>query len=444
MKKENVIIVGAGLIGSLLSIFLIKKGYRVSVYERRPDRRKSGRYEGRSINLALSDRGILALQRAGITSQLSDLIIPMKGRAIHRLDEELSFQPYGREGQAINSISRAQLNSLLIEVAEESGVTFHFEQAGKEVDFEKSEILVEDSTGHQTLLTSDLIVGADGAFSSIRKVMQGTDRFDYDQTYMQHGYKELTIQPNNNSKFALDPNALHIWPRERFMLIALPNANFSFTCTLFLPYEGPNSFKSLGSPKELSSFFSKFFPDTKNLIEDLEQDFFQNPTSSLITIRCGPWIRNRTFLIGDACHAIVPFYGQGMNAGFEDCRILDELIDEHDHDWNLILSKFYSQRKKDADAIRDLALQNFVEMIDLVGDPRFLLRKQIEAHLHELFPERWVPQYSMVTFSHMPYAEALAAGEKKRKVMDEVMKMPSIETNWRELDFDRIIRQVED
>jgi len=333
MKNKEVLVVGAGLVGSLLSIFLANRGYRVRVYERRPDQRKPGNPEGRSINLALSDRGLLALERAGISYQLSNLMIPMNGRSIHHLNGEQSFQPYGKKGQAINSISRVLLDGLLIKTAEQAGVEIHFDQACEEVDFERSGIVIQNKDGGSTLATGDLVVGADGAFSVIRGSMQKAENFNYDRTDMQHGYKELTIPRTGQDGFSLNENALHIWPRERFMLIALPNTDHTFTCTLFLPFEGPNSFAAISTHQELQSFFSRFFPDAQRLLPNLKQEFFQNPISSLLTIQCSPWTRNRTFLIGDACHAIVPFYGQGMNAGFEDCRVLDELIKNYNHDW---------------------------------------------------------------------------------------------------------------
>ena len=443
MKNREVLVVGAGLVGSLLSIFLANRGYRVRVYERRPDQRKPGNTGGRSINLALSDRGLLALERAGISYQLSNLMIPMNGRSIHHLNGEQSFQPYGKKGQAINSISRVLLNALLIKTAEQAGVEFHFDQACEEVDFERSGIVIQNKDGRSTLVTGDLVVGADGAFSVIRGSMQKAENFNYDRTDMQHGYKELTIPRTRRDGFSLNENALHIWPRERFMLIALPNTDHTFTCTLFLPFAGPNSFAAISTHQELQSFFSRFFPDAQRLLPNLKQEFFQNPISTLLTIQCSPWTRNRTFLIGDACHAIVPFYGQGMNAGFEDCRVLDELVKNYNHDWSSILSNYDAQRKPNADAIGELALQNFVEMMDLVADPYFLLRKKIEAHLHDLFPERWIPQYSMVTFSHVPYSEALIEGEKKSRVMDEIMSIPGIESKWLDLDFEPWIVQLE-
>ncbi|MBS1543279.1 MAG: FAD-dependent monooxygenase, partial [Bacteroidetes bacterium] len=291
--------------------------------------------------------------------------------------------------------------------------------------------------------TSDLIIGADGAFSAIRGALQMTDRFEYSQTYIEHGYKELRIPPGPNGEFQLEKEALHIWPRQRFMLIALPNPDATFTCTLFFPFEGDPSFATLETDEDISQFFQKTFPDVVPLMPTLLEDFRDNPTSSLVTIRCYPWVRNKVVLIGDAAHGIVPFFGQGMNAGFEDCRILNQLLDASGDDWEKALPEFVRLRKPDADAIAQLALDNFIEMRDLVADPDFLLRKKIEARLHELYPSQWIPLYSMVTFNdNSRYSEALQTGMRQKQIMDDVMKTPSIETKWTQLDFGEIVSRI--
>jgi kynurenine 3-monooxygenase len=277
----------------------------------------------------------------------------------------------------------------------------------------------------------------------VRGAMQITDRFDYEQRYIQHGYKELTIPAGKNGSFQLEKNSLHIWPRESFMLIALPNPDGSFTCTLFFPFDGNPSFNSLKTEKEIDEFFKGTFPDATALIPDLLEEFRKNPSSSLVTVKCFPWVRNKTFLIGDAAHAIVPFYGQGMNAGFEDCKVLNELLDKHGDDWSKALPEFEMLRKPDADAIAQLALDNFVEMRDLVGDADFLLRKKIEAKIHQQFPGKWIPLYSMVTFHNdMRYSEALKIGKRQKEIMDKVMATPGIESNWEALDFGQIAGQL--
>jgi len=442
-KIRNITIIGAGLVGSLLAIFLVKRGYKVTVYERRPDMRRGGEFGGRSINLALSNRGWWSLEQAGVADEVSEMIIPMKGRMIHDLNGELTFQPYGKEGQFINSVSRAGLNMLLMNSAESQGVEFNFGHFCLDVDLEDSIVKLKDK-GQVKNVYSDLIIGADGAFSAVRFAMQMTDRFNYSQQYIEHGYKELTILPGKNGEFQLEKNALHIWPRGNYMLIALPNKDSSFTCTLFFPFEGDPSFSSLKDTNHVEKFFNTTFPDAAPLLESMPAEFFQNPTSSLVTVKCYPWVREKVLLIGDAAHAIVPFYGQGMIAGFEDCRILNGMIEEFDGNWNVILPEYQKIRKPDTDAILSLALKNFIEMRDLVGDSNFILRKKIEARLHEIYPDKWIPLYSMVTFNEkMTYSEAQRIGKIQEKIMDQVMMTSDIEKNWENLDFGKIVEKLD-
>lgn len=441
-RDKNIAIIGAGLVGSLLSIYLAKRGYKVSVYERRLDMRKHLIEGGRSINLALSNRGIRALHDVGLAEVLKQNAIPMHGRMIHDEQGKLNFQPYGKTGQYINSVSRGGLNMALMTEAEKLGVDFFFEYRCLHVDFEKSELTLKQNEAihHRT---HDVIIGADGAFSAVRNTMQFTDRFEYSQTFIEHGYKELRIPPGENGEFQFESHALHIWPRESFMLIALPNPNMTFTCTLFLPFEGPVSFSQLSNADAIQTFFEKNFPDAVKLMPSLIEDFRDNATASLVTVRCYPWVRNRTLLIGDASHGIVPFFGQGMNAGFEDCRVLNELLDKHDDHWKATLAEFQALRKPDTDAIAQLALDNFIEMRDLVADADFQLRKKIEAKLHELYPDQWIPLYSMVTFhDDMRYSDAYRVGQLQKKIMDEVMKTPKIETQWTSLNFEEIIKRL--
>ncbi len=441
---KHIAIVGAGLVGSLLSIYLARRGYKVSVFERRFDMRQHQIEGGRSINLALSNRGIRSLEEVGLADQLKSTAVPMHGRMIHSIESKLTFQPYGKEGQFINSVSRGGLNLVLIEEAEKIGVEFFFEHRCSSVDFSKTEISfqIHAAVIHKKF---DVIIGADGAFSAVRGSMQFTDRFEYSQSYIEHGYKEFRIPPGDDRKFQMEKNALHIWPRESFMLIALPNPDRTFTCTLFFPFEGNPSFNSLQDPVAFQSFFEKTFPDAAPLMPTLTEDLRDNPTSSLITIRCYPWTSNQTLVLGDASHAIVPFFGQGMNAGFEDCRILNQLLDEHNDDWQTVLPAFQQLRKPDADAIAQLALDNFVEMRDLVADADFHLRKKIEATIHERYPERWIPLYSMVTFhENIRYSEAYAIGQKQKRIMDEVMKLPNIETTWETLDFEQLAHRMQE
>lgn len=437
-SSKHIAIVGSGLVGTLASIYLRKRGYHVYVFERRPDPRQHSLEDGRSINMALSNRGIKALDDVGMAEQVKQIAVPMNGRAIHDVQGNIKFQPYGKEGEFINSISRGGLTQILIKKAEESGVEFFFSHRCTRIDLENSTLTF--STNNAIFEKSfDTILGADGAFSAIRGAMQITERFDYSQSYIEHGYKELHIPAGKNNEFLLEKDALHIWPRESFMLIALPNADATFTCTLFFPLEGEVSFENLKSDTQIVNFFRSTFPDVVELMPDLLIDFKTNPTSSLVTIKCFPWTKNNALLIGDAAHGIVPFFGQGMNAGFEDCRILNELLDTHNDDWQKASSEFQILRKPDTDAIAQLALENFIEMRDLVADEAFLLRKKIEAKLHELYPEKWIPLYSMVTFhENKRYSESLAIGRRQKKIMDDVMKTPGIETNWKKLDFEKI------
>jgi kynurenine 3-monooxygenase len=441
--QKHIAITGAGLVGSLLAVYLKNRGYQVSVFERRNDMRKTAGYEGRSINLALSNRGIRALEEVGLAEELKKEAIPMHGRMIHDLHGNLNFQPYGKAGQYINSISRSGLNKVLMTKAESLGVEFHFEQRITSVDFDKTELTIQNSKFNIQHLPFDLIIGSDGAFSAVRLAMQFTDQFNFSQSYIEHGYKELHIPAGVAGSFQMEKNALHIWPRESYMLIALPNPDGSFTLTLFFPFTGETSFETLSTKEKVKDFFKSVFPDAYALMPQLLEEFFQNPSSSLVTMRCFPWVRNKTLLIGDAAHAIVPFYGQGMNAGFEDCHVLNQLLDKFSDDWDQALPSFQELRKPNADAIAKLALDNFVEMRDLVNDADFILRKKIESKLHELFPEKWIPLYSMVTFhENIPYSVAYETGQKQKRIMEDVLKTPGIEKNWGNLDFKEIVERL--
>ena len=442
MSNSKVVIVGAGLVGSLLGIYLRKRGYDVDLYEGRPDLRKTDISAGKSINLALSDRGWRPLEQVGLEDELRKMIIPMEGRRMHDLEGNLVFQPYGKDGQAINSISRGGLNTLLLSKAEGLGAKVHFEHKCSTVDFEKGEVVFTNS-GTEHLVKADLIFGADGAFSAVRKSMESSEGHQTSEHFVEHGYKELSFPSTAQNEFALEPNALHIWPRGDFMLIALPNLDKSFTVTLFLSFKGKNSFENLKSDEEIEQFFSKYFADAVPLMPNLLEEFNENPTSSLVTVRNFPWVYNKTTLIGDAAHAIVPFYGQGMNAGFEDCYVLNKLLDEHDDNWEKVLPAYEQLRKPDADAIADLALQNFIEMRDRVGDSLFLLQKKIEARLQKEFPDQWIPQYSMVTFNpDIRYSQAQDLGDHQNSIMAEIMSMPDIMENWDTMDLSEIIKKI--
>ena len=442
-EGKSIVMVGAGLVGSLLSIYLRHKGNKVVLLEKRPDMRLAGNIGGRSINLALSNRGWKALRDTGVAGEVEKLAIPMSGRMMHDPQGNLTFQPYGKEGQAIYSVSRGGLNQLLLDEAEKSGVDIYFNHDCEHVNFEETIIQAKNTENDTSrAFKGDVIIGADGAFSAVRESIMKSSRFNYSQSYIDHGYKELTIPPTKEKDFALDPNALHIWPRGQFMLIALPNEDRSFTCTLFLPFEGRDSFSALKSENAVTNFFTSTFPDVLPIMPSLREDFFQNPTSSLVTVKCYPWVKNNTLILGDASHAIVPFYGQGMNSGFEDCYLLNKMIDSCNGNWQDILPRFQTERKPDADAIADLAIQNFLEMRDKVADERFLLRKKIEGKLNELYPEKWIPLYSMVTFSDIRYADALAIGKRQEAIMDEVMTQKDIKHVWEQLDYDKIVEKL--
>lgn len=446
--SKKVTIIGAGLVGSLLSIYLSRRGYRVSIYERRPDMRKASISAGRSINLALSDRGIRALEEVGIMDDIRQIAIPMHGRYMHYADNSHSYQAYGKEGQFINSVSRGELNMKLMDLAEKHDVNIHFNQKCESIDWENNNVHFSDPL-HAANITvaQDLIFASDGAYSAGRLAHQlHHDRFQYQQYYIDFGYKELTIPAGENGSFLMEKNALHIWPRGNYMLIALPNTDGSFTCTLFFPFDGDPSFATLTSPDKARAFFNEVFTDASALMPNLEAEFSRNATSSLVTVKCFPWIRdNRFALIGDAAHAIVPFFGQGMNCGFEDCAVLNALMDKYSDDWEKIMPEYQSLRKPDGDAIADLALNNFIEMRDKVADPKFLLQKKIEARFSEKYPEKWTPAYAQVTFSpHIRYSEALKNGNRQEKIMQEVMAIHGIENIWQDESIEKLIHTLID
>ena len=443
--SKQVTIIGAGLVGSLLAVYLRRQGYRVSVYERRPDPRISNNYAGRSINLALSDRGIRALEEVGLMDEIRKIAIPMHGRQMHSVNGTETYQPYGKEGQFINSVSRGNLNCALMTMAEQEGATISFNHRCDQIDWNTRTVHFTDTEKNVSIsVQQDLIFGSDGAYSASRLTHHlQHDRFQYDQHYIDFGYKELTIPAASDGACQMEKYALHIWPRGNYMLIALPNPDGSFTCTLFFPFDGDPSFASLDTAEKARQFFADTFPDALNLMPDFEQQFMQNPTSSLVTMRCLPWVRDGHFaLIGDAAHAIVPFFGQGMNCGFEDCYVLNGLINQFNHDWSKIFPEYERLRKPDGDAIATLALNNFVEMRDKVADPVFLLQKKIEARFSAKYPDRWTPAYSLVTFSpDVRYSEALRRGLEQQAIMDKVMAMPDIESKWDSEEVENMILQ---
>lgn len=429
-NSKKIAVVGSGLVGSLLAIYLRKAGHIVHVYDRSPDIRQI-QFSGRSINLAMSNRGWKALDGLGIGDAVRAIAIPMDKRAIHLVDK-LNFQNYGQEGECIYSISRGTLNRKMIDLAEAAGAEFFFEHKIWDVTLSEATLHIgETERGEWEERKYDMVFGADGAFSRIRHRMQRQSMFNYSQEFLNIGYKELNIPANADGTHKLDTNSFHIWPRGEYMLIALPNLDGSFTCTLFMPFEGENSFASLTDRKTVSDFFEKNFPDSIEVIPKLAEDFFNNPTSTLVTMKCFPWTyEDKIALIGDACHAIVPFYGQGMNAGFEDISVLNEMMQQFGNDWKTIFSEYQKSRKPNADAIAELSYRNFLEMSSKTADEKFLLQKKIEKWFSDKYPEKWIPLYSRVTFSDRPYTEALAIGDKQKAIMDQVMLLPEIEKNW--------------
>lgn len=438
---KNFTIVGAGLVGSLLAIYLSKRGYNITVYERRPDMRKNRMSAGRSINLALSDRGWRGLEGVGIDDEVRKIGIAMKGRTIHNLDGTIGFQPYGKHHQANYSVSRGGLNCLLMDIAEKQGVKFFFNERCTQVDLRNAVCTFENGESKKVSeVKSDRIFGTDGNFSASRLALQtSTDRFTYSQTYLDHGYKELTITPTAKGDFAMNADTLHIWPRGNFMLIALPNLDKTFTCTLFFPFEGENSFATINTEEKVLKFFDEVFPDTIPLMPTLVEDYFRNPPASLTTIKCFPWsFEDKLLLLGDSAHGIVPFFGQGMNCGFEDCVVLNNLIpspsptgEGSEEIWKKVFHEFETLRKPDGDAIAELAVENYIEMRDKVADPKFLLQKKIEARFSEKYPDKWTPLYAMVTYrTDMRYSEALKKGKEQEEIMKKIMAMKDIEKKW--------------
>jgi kynurenine 3-monooxygenase len=421
--QEKITIIGGGLSGSLLAIYMAKRGFEVSLFERRPDMRKNKNYAGRSINLALSTRGLNALSKIGLDGEILNDAIPMSGRMMHSTKGELTFQPYGKEGQAINSVSRGRLNTKLVELADEyPNITIYFNAKCIDINLTKNLSVFEMEDGSSKEVWSDRIIGTDGAFAATRGKMQISDRFNYSQNYLHVGYKELSIPAGDKNKFLMEKEALHIWPRGAFMMIALPNPTGDFTCTLFMPFEGEFGFDNIKTIDQVNNFFKTHFSDAVALMPTLADDFFNNPTSSLVTVKCYPWVKDdKLALMGDAAHAIVPFYGQGMNCSFEDVVVFDECVEKYFPNWTKIFDEYQNLRKPNADAIADLAVQNYYEMADKVGDKHFLHKKHIEHDLSDLYPDKFKSQYELTTFSLSPYSYALSQGKKNDVLLEKII-----------------------
>jgi kynurenine 3-monooxygenase len=424
------VLIGSGLAGGLLAACLGRRGHIVELYERRADPRAGNFVGGRSINLALSTRGIHALEQLGIADEVLRHAIPMPGRMIHPAGAgaKLHFSPYDRDPRKhINSIGRAALNTTVIEAAlRYPNVSVHFNHRCTEVDLESATAQFDssqplNSSTPQPIVTArgDAIIGVDGAFSAVRQSMQRQlPHFQYDESYLPHGYKELTIPPAPDGSWRMEKNALHIWPRKSFMMIALPNPDGSFTCTLFWEFKGPRSFETTTTDDDVRRFFDDEFPDAVPLMPTLVEDFRENPTGSLVTIRCAPWFyKDKVALVGDAAHAVVPFYGQGMNAAFEDCVVLDECLAAFPDNRERAFAEYFQRRKENADALADLAVENFIEMRDKTASKTFRAKKKLDHFLEAALPGIYLPLYTMVTFTRMPYAQAA----RRARVQDGII-----------------------
>ena len=432
--EKKIIIVGAGLVGSLWAVYMRKAGYKVVIYERRSDIRKAEISAGKSINLALSARGWNSLNAAGIKADIEKIAIPMSGRIMHSEEGELTYQPYGKKEEAIYSVSRGHLNAIMMDLAEEKGnSTIHYNHQCLNADLKNGKITLKNLLTDEIFEDqADVVFAADGAYSAIRyNSMQKVDRFNFSQFYVEDGYKELLLPAGKDGSYQIEKNALHIWPRGRFMLIALPNEDGSFTCTLFMPYENhEHAFNDLDTDEKVDDFFKKVFPDFYDMMPNLVENWHQNPLSSMSITRCFPWTMGKFALLGDSAHATVPFYGQGMNAGFEDCFVMWELYNKYGN-WKETFQEFQKIRKPDGDALQDLSLDNYYVMRDHVADKKFLLQKKIEAKLHKNYPDKWIPLYSQVSFSTIRYSEAYKNGKKQEKIMKEIMKISNIEEIWK-------------
>ncbi len=444
---SKITIVGGGLVGSLLAIFLAKRGHTVNVYERRGDPRKTDVYAGRSINLVVSHRGWTALRAAGVEQAVKEITVPVYARMMHDREGNLNRVPYSIDNKAIYSVSRGELNRRLLTEAEAlPNVKLFFDHRCVDVDLQNATCHFQREEGDHVVVEADVVFGSDGAFSAVRqKMMLG--RFTYSQEYIEHDYKEVAFPANADGTPKMDPHCLHIWPRRWFMMMGLANQDGGFTGTLFMPNTHTDQapgFDTVRTPEQVQAFFQEHFRDALPLVPDLVGQYLRNPQSTLAIIRCNPWqVNGKVALIGDAAHAIVPFYGEGMNAGNEDCKVLNDLLDQYgDDNWAEVLTRYAAKRKPNGDAIADLSMRNFVEMRDLVADPKFLLRKKIEGHLQAKHPDKWLPLYSQVKFSDIEYKDAWKEGLRHDRIMEEVLSMPGVEEKWEGEEVERKVLEL--
>lgn len=442
---KQVVIVGSGLVGSLLAVELARRGLRVELYDRRSDLRRHGADAGRSINLTLCERGFRALDRVGVGQRVRRLAIPAYGRVIHGLDGTTVFQPYGCRREAIHSISRNALNETLLDFVEEHpGITLHFGQECRSIDPQGPRaVFSNQETGQEIEVSACRIFGADGAHSRVRRQLQAGGHVTCERQYVDQGYKELDLPPAADGSWVLDQNAIHIWPRGRRMLIGFANLDGSFTVALHLPFDGEMSFRSLRSEADLRALFRELFPDAGELLPRLAEDYFRRPATRMVTVRCWPWtFADRVALVGDSAHAIVPSYGQGANCGFEDCSVLSDCLDEAGGDWHQVFQRYEQRRHPNAEAIADLALEHFAELQEHVSDPRFLLRKRLERRIDELYPETYSALYSLISFTDLPYTEAHRIARETRGKIDRLLAIEGVETMLERGEMEPFIRQA--
>ena len=438
---EKIIIVGAGLVGSLLSIYLARAGFKVHIYERHQDPRQNNRKPGRSINITLCERGFHALDKVGLGNSVREFCIPVYGRTIHAQNGELTYQPYGNNREAIYSIERGQLSGILLNFVEaEENIKCHFNQKCLDIDLPTTTLkLCNSETGEISQVQGERIFAADGAYSIVRQKMQRLKRFNYSQEYLDQGYKEIIIPARKDGNWALDKNSLHIWPRDNFMLIGFPNLDGSFTLSLHLPYEGTISHNSVASYQDLYHLFKTYFLDVLPLVESSLKDYFNHPPEAMITIKCYPWTyQDKVALIGDASHAIFPSYGQGANSGFEDCQVFQECLEKHPGNWRAIFKEYETLRKPNTDAIADLCIEHFTILRKLVGDPKFILKSKIERKLQELYPN-YASLYHNISFTCMPYLEALNLEQMQQSIINKIAEIDQIEDKLNNSNFQPLL-----
>ena len=435
MKK--ITIIGAGLAGSLLSLYLARRGYDVDVYEARGDVRKTREEGGRSINLALSCRGLTGLATMGLQQDVDKIIVPMRARAIHELQGEVSYQPFGRhENEHINAVLRSDLNALLLDQADLfPKIHIFFDMKLDEFDVHNQLLHFKHKDGSRHKVHYHHVLGADGATSTLRETLKKEQLIDYTREFLSHGYKELHIGADHGADMAREH--LHLWPRDSFMLLGNPNRDDSITGSLFLPHKDQYGFEALNDRESLTAFFKQFFPDVHQAMPDLVDEFFSNPTGNMSTIKCSPWYyRDQCLLIGDAAHGVIPFFGQGMNSAFEDCRILDELLDQYHDNWEQVMPAFYTSRKNNTDAVAAMSMDNFHEIHHNIRDKKFNLKKQVEHQLMTIYPERYISKHVMVMFTNTPYAQAKAHGEVQATFLDEICASAESldDMDWKKVD----------